>query len=216
VTLTLTPWIDGVSPDVRSPAQPVNGNGHHRPPQSLLPTGEALASAELTPLAPVSTYHWFSDENYQRARRWFDAAQTVARSRNLALPEHAAALQSVKWLIDATLDLYSWDRAQNAACVIPEHPTPQRLSDIPQKILVTSAQYRSTEYTLCFRQLEWTQDTPWAATDCLTTLLLHVEPDLWLLGRYEYMMPRQLPTIVDPIIYARYGNNWYIKVVEWP
>ena len=215
MTLTLTPWIDGVSPDVRSPAQPVNGNGHSRPPQSLLHTGEALVSAELMPLTPVSTYHWFSDGNYQRARKWFDAAQTVARSRNLALPDHAAALWSVRWLIDATLDLYSWDRAQNAACVISEHPTPQRLSDIPHKILVRSPASRSTEYTLCFRPLEWTQDTPFAATDCLTDLLLHVEPDVWLLAKYEYIMPRALPTMVDPIIYAQYGN-WYIKVVEWP
>lgn len=189
------------------------------PVSAVWPKFPGLASqysvaASLQQLGTVERYAWVSAEYFQQARRWRDAAVTIARSYAGTGYTSQTAKEAVPWLVSAILrqhardlDLFHRQRAENASGLLAGHPAPLRRRNIPQEI-----SQRGYTYELSLTSLQWDNGTPDEAVDRLTAVLLQAEPDRFEVATYHQ---RQHRLTFDPIIFAVFGG-WYVKVAEWP
>lgn len=164
----------------------------------------------LDNLVPVLSYSWFSEDLYWQARKWLNAILTLYETNDLP-PANVSAQQTVQWLVRAIVDLrgkdvdlFHRDRAVQAAHLLPGSPSPLRRDQIPQQ-----RWDGRREYALRMGTLQWSPETPVAATDRLVDVSLHSMPDRWWLATYV-----ERRDTWDSIVYAQYGN-WYVKVAEW-
>ena len=155
---------------------------------------------QLDALAPLRAHDWLP-AHVEQAQKWHDALLTSA-SRS----DHASK-EAATWFKNHLRDLYHLDRAEQAAAFIPERPVPVRHKKIPSSITQDGRLYE-----LQFTPFRWDQDTPGMVTNRLATLAVEAMPDSWL--RVIYVERRRSSTY-DPVIYAGYGEAWYIKVAEW-